>query len=46
MGYIENNVIAGVPRPGLYSLYIYFSNAHLLYCVINYFKMYKLYFIM
>ena len=28
MGYIENNAIAGVPRPGPYSLYIYFSDAH------------------
>ena len=23
MGYIENNAIVGVPRPGPYSLYIY-----------------------
>ena len=31
MGYIENNAIAGVRRPGSYSLYIYFSNAHPLF---------------
>ena len=28
MEYIENNAIVGVPRPGPYSLSIYFSNAH------------------
>ena len=46
MGYIENNAIAGVPRPWPYSPYIYFSNAHPLFYIIIYFKMYKLYFIM
>ena len=32
---IENNAIAEVPRPGPYSLSIYFSNAHQLFHVIN-----------
>ena len=27
MGYIENNTIGGVPMPGPYSLYIYFSDS-------------------
>ena len=35
MGYIENNAIAGVPKPGPYSLYIYFSDAHPVFCLIN-----------
>ena len=35
MGYIENNAIAGVPRSGPYFLFIYFSNAHPIYCLIN-----------
>ena len=26
--YIENNTIDGVPKPGPYYLYIYFSNVH------------------
>ena len=35
MGYFQNNAIAGVPTPGPYSLYIYFSNAHPIFYVIN-----------
>ena len=35
MGYIETKAIAGVPTPGTYSLYIYFSNAHPLFYVTN-----------
>ena len=35
MGYIENNALVGVPRPGPYSLYIYFSNTHPLFCIIK-----------
>ena len=35
MGYFQNNAIAGVPRPGPYSLYIYFSNTHHIFYVIN-----------
>ena len=46
MGYIENNVIAGVPKPGPYSLYIYFSDAHPRFCLINEIKIAKIYFIM
>ena len=35
MEFIENNAIAGVPRPRPYYPYIYFSNAHPLIYVIN-----------
>ena len=35
MGYNQNNAIAGVPRPGPYSIYIYFSDAHPIFCIIN-----------
>ena len=35
MEYIENNAIAGVPTPGPYYLFIYFSNAHPLTYKIN-----------
>ena len=35
IGYIENNAIVRVPRPGPYSLYIYFLHAHPIYCLIN-----------
>ena len=35
MVYIDHNAIAGVPMPGPYSLYIYFSNAHPTLCLIN-----------
>ena len=35
MGYIENKAIAGVPMPGPYSLYMYFSNTHPLIYVIK-----------
>ena len=35
MGYFQNNAIAGVPRAGPYYIYIYFSNAHHIFYVIN-----------
>ena len=35
MGYVENTAIAGICRPGPYSLYLYFSNAHPVFYVIN-----------
>ena len=35
MGYEKNNAIAGVPCPGPYSVYIYFSDAHHIFCLIN-----------
>ena len=35
MGYIEHNAMAGVPRPGPYSLSIYLPNAHPIFCLIN-----------
>ena len=44
--YIDNNAIAGVPRPGHYYLYIYFSNAHPLTYEINLFKICEIYLIM
>ena len=35
MGYIENNAIVGVTMPGSYCIYIYFSDAHPIFCLIN-----------
>ena len=35
MGFNENNAIAGAPTPGPYSIYIYFLDAHPLFCLIN-----------
>ena len=35
MGYNENNVIVGVPMHGPYSIYIYFSDALPIFCLIN-----------
>ena len=35
MAYIENNAVAGVPRSGPYSLFIYFSNTQPLFYIIN-----------
>ena len=36
MEFFQNNAIAGVPLPGPYYIYNYFSNAHLIFCIINY----------
>ena len=35
MGYNEKNAIVGVPRPGPYSICIYFSDTHPIFCLIN-----------
>ena len=35
MRYNENNTIGGVPRPGPYSIYIYFSDTYPIICLIN-----------
>ena len=35
MGYNESNAIAGVPNAGPYSIYIHFSDAHPIFCLIN-----------
>ena len=35
MGYNENNAKVGAPKPGPYSIYIYFSDAHPIFCLIN-----------
>ena len=36
MEFFQNNVIVGLPRPGPYCIYNYFSNAHPKFYVINY----------
>ena len=36
MEFFQNNAIAGVPRPGPYYIYNYFSNAHPIFYVKNY----------
>ena len=46
MEFILTKAIAGVPRPGTYFMYNYFSNAHQLCQVIIAIKIYKIYFSM
>ena len=46
MEFIEFTATVGVPRPGPYFLYIYFSNTNPLIYVIHQFKICKIYFIM
>ena len=41
MEFSQNNAIAGVPRPGPYYIYNYFSHAHLIFYVINYLVLIK-----
>ena len=36
MEFVQNNAIAGVPRPGPYYIYNYFLHAHPLFYKINY----------
>ena len=36
MEFFQNNAIAEVPRPVPYYIYNYFSNAHPIFCIINY----------
>ena len=42
MEFTETKAIAGVPRPGSYSLYNYFSNAHPILSIINEIENYKI----
>ena len=42
----QNNVIAGVPTPGPYHIFNYFSNAHPIFCIINYLRIDKITFSM
>ena len=35
MEFFQNNAIAGVPRPGPYYIYNYFSHTHPIFCIIN-----------
>ena len=36
MVFFQNNAIARVPMPGPYYIYNYLSNAHPIFCIINY----------
>ena len=36
MEFFQNNAIAGVPTPGPYYIYNYFSNEHPIFYVMNY----------
>ena len=36
MEFFQNNAIGGVPNPGPYYIYNYFSHAHPIFYVINY----------
>ena len=38
MDFFQNNAIVGVPRYGPYYIYNYFSNTHLIFCIINYLR--------
>ena len=42
----QNNAIAGVPRPGSYYIYNYFSHAHPIFYIINYLNFDKITFSM
>ena len=44
--FFQNNAIAGVPRPGPYYIHNYFSNAHPIFCIINYLRFDKITFSM
>ena len=46
MEFFQNNDIAGVPTPAPYYIYIYFSNTHPIFCVINYLRFDKITFSM
>ena len=46
LGIYWNNAIVEVPRSGTYFLYVYFSNAHPLFYVINLITIYTICFIM
>ena len=38
MEFFQNNAIVGVPTPGPYYIYNYFSHAHPIFCIINYLR--------
>ena len=42
MEFFQNNPIAGVPMPGPYDIYNYFSNTHSIFCIINYLRFGKI----
>ena len=46
MEFFQNNAIAGVPRPGPYYVYNYFSNTHPIFFIINYLRFGKITFSM
>ena len=46
MEFFQNNAIVGVPRPGPYYIYNYFSKSHPIFCIINYLKFDKITFSM
>ena len=46
MEFFQNNAIAGVPTPGPYYIYNYFSNTHPIFCIINYLRFGKITFSM
>ena len=46
MEFFQNNAIVGVPRPGPYYIYNYFSNTHPIFYVINYLNFDKITFSM
>ena len=46
MEFFQNNAIAGVPRTEPYYTYNYFSNAHHIFCIINYLRFDKITFSM
>ena len=46
MDFFQNNAMAGVPRPGPYYIYNYFSNACPIFCIINHLRFDKITFSM
>ena len=42
MEFFQNNAIVGVPTPGPYYIYNYFSNTHPIFCIINYLRFDKI----
>ena len=42
MEFFKNNAIVGVPMPGPYYIYNYFSHAHPIFYIINYLRFGKI----
>ena len=42
MEFFQNNAIVGVPKPGSYYIYNYFSHAHPLFYIITYLRFDKI----